>query len=155
MSVTFKIEGNATQIIRATEAKMKIAMADVAMKWHTDAVDTITDMVYNHPPRGGYLRTGRLRASLAFESDTRSALVGTNVEYAPEVHDGLNAHTQNVKAHTRRIKSAFGKPISPRSVNVRAHTRSAPQRIGRPFISQPAYNLLPKVPGMIVDVLNE
>jgi phage gpG-like protein len=73
------------------------------------------------------VRTGRLRASIARDirqSGTAvEAIVGTNVKYA-RVHEYGFSGTQNVRAHLRTIKQAWGKQIQPRQVEVRAHART-------------------------------
>lgn len=72
-----------------------------------------------------HVRTGRLRRSITarFEDNGTTyskGIIGTNVSYARAHEEGVNK-TVSVKAHTRVISQAFGKPISPREVNVRAH----------------------------------
>lgn len=72
-----------------------------------------------------HVRTGRLRRSITARFEDNGAtyskgIIGTNVSYARAHEEGVNK-TVSVKAHTRVISQAFGKPISPREVNVRAH----------------------------------
>lgn len=82
-----------------------------------------------------HVRTGRLRRSITarFEgqgSSTFLALVGTNVKYA-RIHElGFEGTVQvpehNVRAHSRRMTTAFGKPLpEPKIVDVRAHVVKA------------------------------
>lgn len=180
MSVTFKIQGDAKSVVTLTQRQLNKAFIDVALAWHAETTDVqLGKMVYNRI-RGDdeYKLTGRLRASIAFVTPTMhnvhtythdggsesytppkanglEVLIGTNVEYAPAVHDGVNAQTVTVRAHTRRIKNAFGKPITPRTVQVNSHSRRVSARAARPFISQAGYNILPQIPGMITRILNE
>jgi len=76
------------------------------------------------------VRTGRLRNSINQRvTETQSGVfgsVGTNVEYA-RVHE--MGGTVTVKAHTRLIKQAFGKPLRyPVWQTVKAHTVKYPER---------------------------
>jgi len=78
-------------------------------------------------------RSGRLRRSINYRMGTGSdpeAFVGTNVSYARAHEFGVSMDEQ-VRAHMRAVKQAFGKPLSkPVRVNVRAHQRheSLPER---------------------------
>lgn len=67
------------------------------------------------------VRTGRLRrsvnAKLALEGPKPEGTVGTNLVYARPHEYGFKG-TQQVKAHLRTIKQAFGKSITPVSVQV-------------------------------------
>lgn len=74
------------------------------------------------------VRTGRLRRSInqrITESGSRiEGIVGTNVEYA-RVHELGFKGVVSVKAHARKIKQAWGKPLkSAKVVQVAAHTRN-------------------------------
>lgn len=75
-----------------------------------------------------HVRTGRLRRSInqKVTDDGQSIIgeVGTNVEYARFQELGFTG-TQNIKAHLRTIKEAFGKSIKggPVTFTVAAHTR--------------------------------
>ena len=75
---------------------------------------------------GPIVRTGRLRASITgrVSPDGFSAVIGTNVEYAPRLEMGFSG-TERVKAHTRTITQAFGRPIAPRRVDVGPFERQA------------------------------
>lgn len=75
------------------------------------------------------VKTGRLRRSLNYKmtesgSGSVSATVGTNVIYAARHEYGFHG-VENVRAHLRTIKSAFGKPIAPVTFTVPAHARQA------------------------------
>jgi len=82
---------------------------------------------------GPIVRTGRLRASMNYRKRPEvvelgagglSVVVGSNVEYAPRIEMGFSG-PEGVKAHTRTIRQAFGRPIAPRDVQVSAFTRQA------------------------------
>ena len=82
---------------------------------------------------GPIVRSGRLRSSLNYRDRPQvvemgagglSVIVGTNVEYAPRIEMGYRG-PEGVKAHTRTIRQAFGRSISPRDVQVSAFTRQA------------------------------
>ena len=77
------------------------------------------------------VRTGRLRRSINYkmttDGDSTTATVGTNVAYARRFELGWKGLEQ-VKSHTRTIKTAFGKALpSPVVATVRAHKRQANQ----------------------------
>lgn len=83
------------------------------------------------------VRTGTLRRSInrRIEAgpDGIFATVGTNVRYAAIHEYGFNG-TSNVKAHTRKITQAFGKPLREAALqNVRAHSRKV-NMPARPFL---------------------
>lgn len=75
---------------------------------------------------GPNVQTGRLRSSITSQvsPDGLSVVVGSNVEYAPRLEMGYKG-PENVKAHTRTIRQAFGRAIAPRDVQVSAFTRTA------------------------------
>jgi len=66
--------------------------------------------------------TGTLKNSIVVDIGKRQQIIaGTGTVYAAVHQFGINK-TVNVKAHTRKIKQAFGRPINPTTVNVKAHT---------------------------------
>jgi hypothetical protein len=164
--ITFTINADAKRIREATRAQLNDALTSVALQWHEQAV--------NAAP----VDTGRLRASLAWAapnkarwhsanidgetvsyqvpaSDDLSIAVGTNVEYAAAVHDGLGAQRVTVKAHTRRISQAFGRRIAPQSVQVGSFERNVPARSARPFIAQPGQRIAAELPRLLARELDE
>jgi phage gpG-like protein len=168
VSVTFSIESNVKIVVEETARRVGIALDKVAIDWHAASVRAISDMVYNQP-RGDYKRTNRLRSSITWSSPNvhavktythdegtesytppkagaMEALVGTNVEYAPAVHDGLAGGMVTVKAHQRRTPTGF--------TTVRSHQRLQAARQAKPFIEQPGIDISKKVPGMITEELN-
>lgn len=175
MSMSVRFESNVENLIRRTGDSVKDAMKTIGIAWHNRAVREISVMIYNKPiPKNAsgkrkWKRTNRLRSSIAFEADEVSVTVGSNVEYAAVVHEGLTnavqqvkGHTRNVPSHTRTITQAFGKRLpTPKKVKVRAyqqtvaaHTRTV-NRDANPFISKPGYELLPDVPKIILGELKE
>jgi phage gpG-like protein len=78
------------------------------------------------------IQTGELKNSVWYLADNKTLRVGSNKKYAAPNQFGVKG-TQRVGSYTKRIESAFGKKIAPRTVNVKAHTRK--QNIpARPFI---------------------
>ena len=100
---------------------------------------------------GPNIVTGRLRSSITgrVSSDGMSAVIGSNVEYAPRLEMGYRG-PESVKAHTRRIRQAFGRQITPTSVQVGAFTRTA-NAPAYPFL-RPAVEYAQKI-HMIDDIL--
>lgn len=80
--------------------------------------------------------TARLRNSLTARASKTKVEVGTNVVYAAAHQFGFQGEvSQRVKAHSRNISQAFGKPIPSRSVSVKAHSRKINQVLpARPFL---------------------
>lgn len=74
--------------------------------------------------RGQPLRdTSRLQRSVPASSRSGEDFVelGTNVEYAKRHQFGFVGQV-NVKGHTRKIKQAFGKPITPKTISVKPYS---------------------------------
>jgi len=167
MSVSFTLTTNERAVTRAVEKCLETALVRVALDWHGKA------------RQAAPVDTGRLRSSIAWAApgqapsvtvqhpDGRTetftppaveglqAVVGTNVEYAHAVHEGLPARTVSVRAHWRTIKQAWGRPIAPRSVSVRAHTKRMPARAPKKFIETPARQNLHRYQKMVTDALND
>lgn len=72
------------------------------------------------------VRSGRLRRSANQRVEVAGAkvtgIVGTNVEYG-RMHEYGFQGTETVRAHLRRIKQAWGRPIAEREVSVRSFSR--------------------------------
>jgi len=90
---------------------------------------------------GPIVRTGRLRSSLNYKKRPEvvemgagglSVVVGTNVEYAPRIEMGFSG-TEEVRAHTRTIRQAWGRRIAPREIQVEAFSRNVNAR-AYPFL---------------------
>jgi phage gpG-like protein len=184
MSVTFSVKSHVKELTAETERRVGVALNNVAIDWHAASVRAISEMVYrpgdlrvDGKDTRAYKLTNRLRSSITFTSpsthathtfthdlgtesytppkpDRLEAMVGTNVEYAPAVHDGLGGGSVTVKAHTRRITQAFGRAINPRTVNVSSHSKMMPARKAKPFIEQPGIGIAKKAPQMILAELN-
>ena len=73
------------------------------------------------------VRTGRLRNSIHNKVNvSTNAVVGTvstNVKYAAIHEYGFNG-SENVKGHLRKIKQAFGKSISPKTIVINSFQRN-------------------------------
>lgn len=113
--------------------------------------------------------TGRLRSSIAFVTPTVRALhttayeghvetymppearpnsvhVGTNVDYARAVHEGVPAHTEWVKRHwvrPHKRKTKHG-VVMVQGHYRGEHKRRAPERRASKFIENPGKQLLPE-----------
>lgn len=138
--VTFRTESRTGDVDRAVMQALDVASDRIGILWHGAA------------RMAAPVDLGRLRASIAWATHrTRrqhtaaypggrgepggtvsytppdpgelTTAVGSNVEYALAVHEGLDNVTVQVPAHTRRITKAWGRPITPRTVQVRAHAR--------------------------------
>ncbi len=89
--VSFQYKSNAPVVMTTTEQALKRALDRIAIKWQAEARKIAP------------VDTGRLRASIAFSTPNvpglfsttepvdqgLTAIVGTNVEYALAVHEGL------------------------------------------------------------------
>jgi len=138
MSVTFKFESNKVAALSDMERKKNRALDRCAIAWHNAARQATP------------VDTGRLRASLSWATPTNkdqvgrtynggviqytppdpakdSAEVGSNVEYALAVHEGINT-TVAIKAHDRKITKVWGRTIKPKVIKVKAHTRKVNRR---------------------------
>jgi hypothetical protein len=102
-------------------AKLKFAITRLTLKLQKNVkADKLSGQVLK-------VRTGTLRRSIdQHVVDTGSAITGrvsTNVKYG-KAHEYGFTGTQDVRAHLRTIKQAFGRSINPVSVTVREHSRS-------------------------------
>ncbi len=86
---------NVDKILEQNADAIRTAMKAVALEMEANAKVEITRKVYDTPiSPSGYIRTGRLRNSIANDSDDTTAQVGTNVEYAPYVELGTSKMTE-------------------------------------------------------------
>lgn len=121
--------GNLTKDLQHREKLLK-RIGDTTIRLSSHTFRREADPYGNKWPalkrrKGRPLRdTGRLRNSLDKRVVGGTAVeVGTGVEYAETVIEGYTG-PQQVPAHTRLIKQAFGKKLKfPVYVNVAAHTR--------------------------------
>lgn len=145
------------------ERGIQAGLNRIGIHWSAESKKAISAMVYDQPQSpSGYLRTGRLRASITFATPEmqmptpewtpptppdRTVIVGSNVEYAPYVHEGVMAQEVEVpqhavREHQRTMTSVFGQEVTPFVVTVRAHTRGpymmrVPERAPKKFIEEP------------------
>lgn len=103
-------------------AALRVALERCALELLTRAKEKLGGPVLK-------VKTGRLRRSITYKVDDSpsgsvSATVGTNVVYAARHEFGFRGE-ETVRAHLRKIKTAFGKPITPTTIAVASHTRIA------------------------------
>ncbi|MFA5569754.1 MAG: hypothetical protein WC972_14040 [Trueperaceae bacterium] len=171
--ITFTLTSHRGPVTAIIEAALERALNRMALPWHEEATNEVP------------VDTGRLKSSLTFSTPTiqkavaytdhdgkgasfrppkpppLTLLLGTNVEYAAAVHEGINweggpvqikehtvkAHT--VKAHTRTTKTGKEITVKAHTVKahtVKAHTRNMPAvtRAGKKFIEGPGRRLRPR-----------
>lgn len=115
------------------------------------------------------VRTGRLIRSIApqggafFQSsreqirriETKSGalkgIFGTRVPYAGR-HEYGGTFVDNVRAHSRHITQAWGRPIEPRDIQVRAHSRTVNVK-KRPFLRPALFDVRDKIVEVFADGL--
>lgn len=174
------VTSNARSVARALEEGVNRGLNRVGIRWAADAKQAITDMVYSQPQGpSGYQRTGRLRSSITFATPTVQAptpewtppapegltvVVGTNVEYAPFVHEGVNAQEVQVPQHTvrehqRTMTHVFGRDVQPFVVTVQEHTRGpytmrVSEREPKKFIEAPLLQNLDAYRNLLHDSIN-
>lgn len=80
------------EVEEAMDKALMTALETVGQVAEGNAIKEITEMIYNQPESPTYVRTGRLRNSLthAVEPSEQAVYIGTNVEYAPYVHEGTS-----------------------------------------------------------------
>ena len=177
MGITFTLTANVDAVTDEIEARINRALNRIGIRWHAAARQACP------------VDTGRLRSSIAFTTPTLAqpvqvaagngqpaetftppsaergtVIVGSNVEYAPAIHEGVNTEptTETVKAHVRRAHTR--RVIRPdgrvRIVNVAAHQvaeheRHVPARktTGRKFIEGPARQLAGEFQAMLTQEL--
>lgn len=147
MSMSVKIDGSiALPNGQTTAGAIRRGMLRIA---HTVAGQAAE----NDGRPGPIRRSGLLHSSIAgvVSADGMSAVVGTPVEYAPRIELGYSG-PETVKAHTRTISQAFGRPIAPRKVDVASFTRQANAR-PYPFL-RPAIDYAQRI-HMFEDILTD
>lgn len=82
------ISDNVDEIIFFQRRKIAQALEEVALTAEGYAVRSCRRIVYQVPPSPHYQRTGNLLQSISHAVDGKYAVIGTNVEYAPYVHNG-------------------------------------------------------------------
>ena len=163
---SFRFETRVPEITREMEARLNTALNRIGLDWQKwSKIRCPVD-------------TGRLMSSITFSTPTVQATVtpmgdepftppepppftarvGTNVEYGPAVHEGIDAGTtinvpqHSVRAHSRKTKHG--------TVSVRAHERGpysfdSPGRRGTKFIEGPGMEHATQYRDMILRALNE
>lgn len=76
------LKDHSPEVLRAESAAIARAMQIIGLKMEKYAKDELT--------RQGAVDTGRLRASVSHVAEDKSAVVGTNVEYAPYIEYGTS-----------------------------------------------------------------
>lgn len=124
---------HATARLTVAQQRVTTAMAGptgMVVVW----VDKVTNGIRNRAILYCPVDTGRLRASIVATKAVMSGVlvigsVGTDVEYAAAVHNGLSKRTVTVKAHTSRSRLGTTYQVS-------EHTRAQAARVGRPFLTR-------------------
>ena len=108
----------------------------------SNAAELVVTRAKVHYLTGAALKvdTGRLRASVTKAPASGAFVkgkifiveVGTNVSYGRTWELGFSGNV-SVKPHSRLIKKAFGKSITPKEVQVKAHTRNVNMK-ARPWL---------------------
>lgn len=91
-NINVTVNSNADLFKNALPEQIGQALEAIGLTAEKHAVEEISKVVYDVPPREGstYVRTGRLRNSISHARDDTSAYVGTNVEYAAYVELGTS-----------------------------------------------------------------
>jgi hypothetical protein len=97
MSVEFKSYSD--EVKKALIAAQRKGMRAVAITAKNHAVDIVP------------VDTGRLRNSLTYDSDETTAIIGTNVEYAPTVEKRKPYITPAVMNHAGEYKSIISEAL--------------------------------------------
>jgi HK97 gp10 family phage protein len=82
--IEFTLKDNSKEVLAELEAKMPVILEKLGQAGENNAVMEITAL--------GAVDTGNLRNSITHETDSDTAYVGTNVEYAPYVEFGTRRY---------------------------------------------------------------
>jgi HK97 gp10 family phage protein len=82
--IEFTLKDNSKEVLAELEAKMPVILEKLGQAGENNAVMEITAL--------GAVDTGNLRNSITHETDSDTAYVGTNVEYAPYVEFGTRKY---------------------------------------------------------------
>lgn len=89
MGFGVEVTSHAIEVKDALDSKKEVVLMAWGMAAETKAKAAIMQAVYDTPEGiSGYVRTGRLRNSLTYETDDNSMYVGTGVEYGIYVELG-------------------------------------------------------------------
>lgn len=102
-------------------------------------------------------RSGALKASIEVATDRSAAAitatVSTDLDYAAAQEYGFSG-TVSVRSSLRRIKQAFGRPISAKTISIGAHSRrmNLPERS---FLRSALDDMTPDISAGVNDALRE
>lgn len=94
MDFSLKITSNVDEIIQQKDEALIKAFEDIGLSAEAFAVGEVDKQVYRSP-QGSYIRTGALRNSITHRSDGKSAVIGSNLEYAPYVEYGTGVYAES------------------------------------------------------------
>lgn len=99
------------------QAEVRAGLAEAAERLRRDIVDNrLSGQVLK-------ARSGRLRASIRVETGDQAVSVTSYLPYAAAQEYGFDG-VETVRAHVRRIREAFGRPIAGKAVNARSFARA-------------------------------
>lgn len=90
-NVKITVIDNSPEVKSAMQSAIARGLEAIGLQAEANAKREVTKAVYNSPPaKSGYVRTGALRNSIGHATDSDSAYVGSNIEYAPYVEYGTS-----------------------------------------------------------------
>ncbi|SDC50111.1 Bacteriophage HK97-gp10, putative tail-component [Sphingomonas sp. YR710] len=100
------------------QTEVQAGLAEAAERLRREIVDNrLSGQVLN-------AHSGRLRGSIMVATGNQSVSVTSDLPYAAAQEYGFDG-VETVRAHVRRIREAFGRPIAEKAVNVRSFARPA------------------------------
>ena len=150
MSVDITVEGTERmeKILRQAPAELHTALGLIVR----DTADDIFGESQRTVPVDKH--TLQISGNIRIVSDLARE-VGYFAPYAKAVHDGFPEQDVTVKAHSRRIREAFGRRIAPMDVRVRRHRRHIGPREPRPYLDNAVLKTLKKLPEIIANRLRQ
>lgn len=104
--VTFKVVAdNSDEVKRIINERIETALEAVGLQ-----AEGYAKLELENDPRR--IDTGRLRNSITHTTSDNTAYIGTNVEYAPYVHEGTTRPNGTMMAPNRFLKNALANHIS-------------------------------------------
>lgn len=100
MKIKISINDHSDEIMKIIEERAQVALEAVGLQAERNAKLELE----NNPRR---IDTGRLRNSITHTTDENTAYIGTNVEYAPYVHEGTTRPNGTMMAPNRFLKNAL------------------------------------------------
>jgi phage gpG-like protein len=99
------------------QAEVQAGLAEAAERLRREIVDNrLSGQVLK-------ARSGRLRGSITVVAANQSVSVTSDLPYAAAQEYGFDG-VETVRAHVRRIREAFGRPIAEKAVTVRSFART-------------------------------